>query len=290
MGAAQPLVTIGIPTFQRPELLARALASVSRQDYSNLQVLVSDNASGGSATKRVVDRFKPVIRSLEYVRHERPVPVTSNFLSLLDRASGEYFMWLADDDEISPNYVSCLAALLEADGDVACAAGHWVFLRSEGSPGTVERASNYPERSAMRRVVRFVWRSDDAFFYGLHRTSVLRQASFRGFWWPNRHILKNWAYVFLLDVVLRGRVVLSPDPTVQFINHEYTAKSYASHRGSAARVLAFASRRLNVHYLYWDKCARRLSPFVMPLIVGTSMVSLCREALGLIVRALARKS
>ena len=39
-----PLVTIGIPTFNRPELLARALTSVAKQDYANLQVLVADNA------------------------------------------------------------------------------------------------------------------------------------------------------------------------------------------------------------------------------------------------------
>jgi glycosyltransferase involved in cell wall biosynthesis len=284
MSQTVPLVTIGIPTFERPALLARALASVSSQDYPNLQVIVSDNGSSGDETKRVVEKFKSEIAGLEYVRHERTVPVVRNFLSLLDRAAGPYFMWLADDDEVSANYVSGLAAILDGNRDVACAAAHWVLLRRERSHRHPQQTSSFPERSVMIRVLRFIWRADDAFFYGLHRTSVLRQASFRGYWWPNREISKNWAYVFLLDVVLRGRVLLASDPSVRFINHDYTTKAYASHRGSATRIAAFVSRRVNVHYLYWEKCGHAVSPLVMPLVIGTSLLSLLREGLDVVVQ------
>lgn len=287
--AAPQLVTIGIPTFERPDLLARALASVGSQDYPNLQVIVSDNGSLASETERIVEKFKLEIAGLEYIRHEPPVPVIANFLFSLHRAAGEYFMWLADDDEISPNYVSGLAAVLDANIDAACAAGHWVLLKSERSLLRPRKTSSFPERSAITRVIRYIWRTDDSFFYGLHRTSVLRQASFRGYWWPNRHISKNWAYVFLLDVVLRGRVLLSPDSSVQFINHDYTAKAYMSHRGSATRLLAFVSRRVNVHYLYWEKCRDALSPILMPLVVGISLLSLVREGFGLIASGLTRR-
>ena len=40
-----PLVTVGIPTYNRASALTRALESVLAQDYTNLEVVISDNAS-----------------------------------------------------------------------------------------------------------------------------------------------------------------------------------------------------------------------------------------------------
>ena len=40
-------------------------------------------------------------------------------------------MWLADDDEISPNYVEVLAKILDENPDVVSAAGHWVYMADE---------------------------------------------------------------------------------------------------------------------------------------------------------------
>ena len=42
--SAQPWVTVAIPTFNRLNLLKRAIESVVAQNYQNLQIIVSDNA------------------------------------------------------------------------------------------------------------------------------------------------------------------------------------------------------------------------------------------------------
>ena len=39
-----PRVTIGMPTFRRPNLIRRALASVASQTYRNFVLVVSDNS------------------------------------------------------------------------------------------------------------------------------------------------------------------------------------------------------------------------------------------------------
>ena len=284
-----PLVTIAIPTHERPQLLSRALESVSHQSYPRLQVIVSDNASEGSASREVVEQFKSRIAGIDYVRHDRPVPILTNYLGLRDRARGQYFMWLADDDEISPDYVSELTAMLESEPSAACATGHWVLVSSDQTRRLMPTAS-YPQRNTLARVLRFIWHSDDAFFYGLHRTSTLREAGFRGYWWPNRATPRNWAFVFLLDVVLRGRVLLSDIPSVQFVNHNYTAKAYATRAKPFTRTLALLIRRINVHYLYWEKCARHFGPLVLPLIVLTSLLSLARESVSRINRRVVGKA
>ncbi|MEL6166686.1 MAG: glycosyltransferase, partial [Cyanobacteria bacterium J06628_3] len=41
----QPLVSIIIPTYNRPEYLNLALASAVQQTYQNIEIIVSDNCS-----------------------------------------------------------------------------------------------------------------------------------------------------------------------------------------------------------------------------------------------------
>jgi glycosyltransferase involved in cell wall biosynthesis len=278
------LVTIAIPTYDRPKLLERALASVAKQDYRSLEVLVADNASPGEDTARVVESFRESIPGLRFIRHEARLDILENFMFVLRSARGDYFMWLADDDEISPNYVSSLAALLDADPSAAAAAGHWVLMESERQ-GRVMPTSSYPQPHALARAVRFIWHSDDAFFYALHRTDCIREARFPGYWWPNRAVLHNWAYVYLLDIVLRGRVVLAPTASVQFINHDYTSKSYAAGKPTAGRLAAEVFRRINVHALYWKKCASAFTPLVLPLVFMVSVGSVARGGIARLARA-----
>ena len=46
-------ITALIPTYRRPQLLHRAIVSVLRQTYTNLQVFVFDNASGDTTAEVV---------------------------------------------------------------------------------------------------------------------------------------------------------------------------------------------------------------------------------------------
>jgi glycosyltransferase involved in cell wall biosynthesis len=283
----KPLVTIGIPTFNRPEMLARALGAVASQDYPHLEVIVADNAAETDEASPVVERFKSSLPKLKFVKHERNIGSLNNFFFLLRTANGKYFMWLADDDEISPNYVSSLVDLLEADIGAASATGHWVLMRDEQN-GDLMPTSSYPQGSPLSRSLRFIWKSDDAFFYALHRTDLLRRATFKGYWWPNNAVFLNWAYVFLLDMVLGGRILLPTDRSVRFINHDYTHKAYAQARKPLTAGLMYVSRRVNVHYMYWEKCAKVVSPMAMPLVILTSLAAVVRDSVEFAVARLRR--
>ena len=41
----QPLVSIGIPTYNRADTLSKAIDSALMQDYNNTEIVISDNAS-----------------------------------------------------------------------------------------------------------------------------------------------------------------------------------------------------------------------------------------------------
>jgi glycosyltransferase involved in cell wall biosynthesis len=284
---SSPLISVGIPTYDRPQLLSRALESVARQDYDNLDVIVSDNASPGTTTEEIVDSFRDRIPALRYVRQESNIGALGNIMFLLACAKGEYFMWLADDDEISDNYVSELATVMIQDPRAACAMGRWVLM-IDATRGTPQRTSHYESRSATLRALRFAWSTDDMFFYALHRTSILRLASFEGYWGPNRYQTVNWAYVLLFDVVLRGRVRFVSRGSPTFIHHDYTPKSYVLPPTGFTALHLKALRRLNVHALYWRKCASTLGPAPLALLVPVSIASMTREASRKVFRALGR--
>ena len=283
----KPLVTIGIPTFNRPQLLERTLKSVAAQDYDNLEVIVADNASETQDAAALTKQILSEVASVDFVRHQRNIGSLRNFFFLLERARGKYFMWLADDDEISPNYVSTLVELLESNPGASSAAGHWVLMRNE-KEGALMPTSSFPQGSALRRSLRFIWRSDDAFFYALHRTAVLRRATFKGYWWPNKSVFLNWAYVYLFDMVLSGPILLPDDDSVRFINHDYTHKTYSQSRRPAASGLMYIARRVNVHWMYWSKSARVLNPLAMPLVIGASIAAVFRDGAEFVVERLKR--
>ena len=250
-----PLVTVAIPTYNRPELLGRALNCIAYQDYKNLQVIVSDNNTKGTLVDEVIASFNGKIDNLEFIKHPENIGAIGNFLSLTELAKGKYFMWLADDDEITANYVSSLVELLENKADASTATGNWIQLDSDLKPQGINGLI-YPERSRLIRVLHFIWKSDDAFIYGLHRTEALKKATFPGYWWPNKGQVWNWAYVFLMDMVLAGKIIKINNTSVQYTYHGYVPKQYMEERGGVIERIGYVVRRLNVHYLFLRKITK----------------------------------
>jgi len=273
-----PLVTIGIPTYNRPVLLRRTLECVANQDYPNLEVIIADNCTPGSDVMVVVESYRNKIKNLRYIKRITNIGLAKNSLGLIDIASGKYFMWLADDDEITKNYVSSLVQLLEDNPDASCAMGNWVCMVNEKEKRLM-KTTNLPQRSPFHRALHFVWKTDDAFCYGIHRTSLLREVSIPDYWWPNRNSLVNTAYILLLDIVLSGRVLLTEDQSVQWINHSYTQKYYERKESKSfiESIFIHIMRRINVHCIYWKKISQSIGFLVFIPIAFVSLISLGKE-------------
>jgi len=109
MSDSHPLVTIGIPTYNRANgTLSQAIRSALAQDYDNLEIVISNNCSTDN-TEEVIRSFKdPRIRYLPQAVNVGP---TNNYNAALKAAKGEYFLLLHDDDLIDPDLISsCLRA------------------------------------------------------------------------------------------------------------------------------------------------------------------------------------
>ena len=84
-----PLVSVGIPTYNRPEGLRRTLDCITKQTYSNLEIIVSDNASPQTETEAVVRSFMVNDSRISYFRQPTNIGATNNFWFVLKKSIGE---------------------------------------------------------------------------------------------------------------------------------------------------------------------------------------------------------
>lgn len=170
-----PLLTVGIPTYNRADSLAVAVASVLIQDYPRLEVVISDNASSDGTTTLLATLVAGDER-IRVLRQEENIGAIRNYEAVLRAASGELFLWLADDDQLSEGYAArCVEHLLDHP-EVACAVGLTTYLRGGRHHEEAERVEvrgSDPEARVLA-FFRTVWWNPA--IYGVMRTEDLRRA------------------------------------------------------------------------------------------------------------------
>ncbi len=212
-----PLVSIGIPTYNRPVGLARTLKYITQQTYKNLEILVSDNCSPDPEVQQVVARFCAGDSRVKYFRQEENLGPSQNFQFVLQRATADYFMWAADDDHWEPGFIAALVTLLEAqpecvlafcDFDAINAAGE----RIESYPDFLPQMMDYSGRSLSIRLHRYL-AQDEAqgkanLMYGLYRRTTLLAAGGIKIWG-----LGTWGADMLITfrILSIGDLALCPD-------------------------------------------------------------------------------
>lgn len=111
-------VSIGLPTYNRPELLSRCIESIIRQSYTNWELIISDNASPGDETRKVIERFASEDKRIKTFYQVKNLGAVFNHRFVLEKATGGFFMWMSDDDYfVSDNlierlFLSCQEKLL----------------------------------------------------------------------------------------------------------------------------------------------------------------------------------
>jgi len=99
-------LSVAIPTYNRPELLERALGSVLADAAGleqDLEIVVSDNSTDERAAE-VFDRLTASWHGRSRYVHNRPgIPIVVNFNQCIALSSGRWLLVLADDDHLLPN-------------------------------------------------------------------------------------------------------------------------------------------------------------------------------------------
>lgn len=136
-----PLITIGLPAYNRPELLRETLASLAAQDRAtDFEVVVCDDL-GLPETREVVETCG--LPHVRYYANPRRLGAVRNWNRCLEMATGRWVMILHEDDLLYPWYFSLVVPRLRHSLSaiaMKCAQGELPEnLPTPAGPGRVRR-------------------------------------------------------------------------------------------------------------------------------------------------------
>lgn len=134
-----PLVSILLPTHNRPDYAELALKTALAQTYGNVEIIISDN-SDDDATRV---RFAPYIAQYPQIRYYR-VPGYSaleNGLNCYQHAQGDYINFLMDDDLFHPTKIMRMMSFMLTDEKIGLVTSFRQLIDAAGNdlppvPGT----------------------------------------------------------------------------------------------------------------------------------------------------------
>lgn len=94
-----PLVTVVITTYNRPQLVRRAIKSVLAQTYERLEIIVVEDGSNSGIEAWL---GRQGVDQIRYIRHQENRGLATARNTGLEYAQGKYVAYLDDDDEWLP--------------------------------------------------------------------------------------------------------------------------------------------------------------------------------------------
>jgi glycosyltransferase involved in cell wall biosynthesis len=101
-----PLVSILIPTYNRPRFFELALLSALYQTYANIEIVIADDSTDDLTEKLVKEKYLPYFNHIRYFKNKNNLGQFSNDLKLFELAKGEYVNFLMDDDLFHSNKIN----------------------------------------------------------------------------------------------------------------------------------------------------------------------------------------
>lgn len=108
-----PLVSVLIPTYNRPEQLVNAIRSVQAQTYENIEMIVVNDC--GTDVGNIVESMNEE-KNITYCRHAVNSGLAAARNTAIKLSKGKYIAYLDDDDVFYPNHVETLASFLMNSG------------------------------------------------------------------------------------------------------------------------------------------------------------------------------
>ena len=112
---ADPLVSVLVICFNQEQFIQEALISTLEQDYSELEVVVADDASTDATRTIIAELAKKYPARLRPLLGEKNLGITGNSNRGLSVCKGKYIAMMGGDDVLLPGKISAQVAWLEED-------------------------------------------------------------------------------------------------------------------------------------------------------------------------------
>lgn len=192
-----PRVSVGLPVFNGECFLADAIGSILAQDYTDFELVISDNAS--------TDRTEEICASLRrdarvcYERQPQNRGAAWNHNRVFALARGEYFKWAAADDLLAPSFLGRCVATLDAEPEVVVAHPRTIVIGPDGEElGRSSLGERTHDPRPHRRFLEMIVHHLECYpVFGLIRGDVLRRTDLIGGYTSSDRVL-------LADLALQG--------------------------------------------------------------------------------------
>jgi len=155
----QPLVSICIPAYKKPEYVVRCIESVLKQTYKQVEIVISDD-SPNQDIKLAIESYNSSI-SIKYYHNLPALKSPINWNNALNKASGSFYMLMHQDDwfetdtaietyikafEANPkiDFVFCRNTAIQPDGQV---------LRLQAIPSLLANMQKHPNHLVRANVI-----------------------------------------------------------------------------------------------------------------------------------------
>jgi len=228
-----PRISIIIPTYNRADMLARAISSALGQDNDNFEVIVVDDCSNDE-TEHVTQQFmdRP---GFKFLRTAVNVNMPRSWGVGLEHATGDYICFLGDDDMLLPTYVSNRSGQIERYPQAAAIFSPWYIcdkqLNVTDIAGCASSSEDYNARlSGVKLLDAGCWSSRLATWWigsSLYRADILRK------YWER---VQDDGYVFD-EIAVRV-------PSVDVVNTVHLENVSYTRRSESIRQLAILADKL----------------------------------------------
>ncbi len=160
----KPLISVIIPTRERAETLFFAIQTALDQTNNDYEVIVSDNFSQDN-TKEVVRNFSD--SRLIYFNTGQRLSMCDNWDFALEKARGEYVIFIGDDDGIMPGAIDKLQVTIQSKPSlVYCWPRPTYVWPTNGQRASVSYlpSNAYPSEINLKKLARFVVKMGGARF------------------------------------------------------------------------------------------------------------------------------
>lgn len=107
-----PKVSVGMPVLNGEKHLEEAIQCVLNQTISDIELIISDNAST-DGTEQICRAYSEKDSRVRYYRNKKNIGVSENYNAVFYRARGEYFKWASANDIIDEQFLAkCVDVLV----------------------------------------------------------------------------------------------------------------------------------------------------------------------------------
>jgi GT2 family glycosyltransferase len=113
-----PKVAIVILNWNGLKHLSQFLPSVMQSDWDDLDIIVGDNASSDASVSFLKDSFP----AIKIIQNDQNYGFTGGYNRVLKQVEADYYILLNSDIEVTPNWISPIIEMMEADTSIGAAA------------------------------------------------------------------------------------------------------------------------------------------------------------------------